>query len=55
MDLGNVKDLAEIIVNGKSLGIVWKKPFRINITKCLKSSANAVAIKVTISGKPFDR
>ncbi len=29
LDLGVVKNLAEVLVNGRSAGIVWKPPFRI--------------------------
>jgi len=47
LNLGDVKNLAEVIVNGKSLGIVWKKPFRINVTGALKSGENKVQVKVT--------
>ena len=47
LDLGEVKNLAEIIVNGKSLGIVWKQPFRLNVTGALKTGNNKVEIKVT--------
>ena len=47
LNLGDVKNLAEVIVNGKSLGILWKNPFRVNITSALKPGANAVVVKVT--------
>lgn len=47
LDLGEVKNLAEIAVNGQSLGIVWKKPFRVDVTDALKPGANAVEIRVT--------
>ena len=47
LDLGSVKNLAEILVNGKSLGIVWKTPFRINVTEALKAGENKIEIKVT--------
>ena len=47
LDLGSVKNLAEVIVNGKPLGIVWKAPFRIDVTDALKPGANALEIKVT--------
>ncbi|GAB3038785.1 glycosyl hydrolase [Spirosoma pulveris] len=47
LDLGDVKNLAEVIVNGKNMGIVWKKPFRLPITDALKAGANTVQIKVT--------
>ncbi len=47
IDLGAVKNIAEIFVNGKPLGIVWKKPFRVEVTDALKAGANQVEIKVT--------
>ena len=47
LDLGEVKNLAEVVVNGQSLGIVWKTPFRVDITEAMKPGANAVEIKVT--------
>jgi hypothetical protein len=47
LDLGDVKNLAEVVLNGKSLGIIWKTPFRINITGALKQGENKLDIKVT--------
>ncbi|HEV2382567.1 MAG TPA: glycosyl hydrolase [Terriglobia bacterium] len=47
IDLGDVKNLAEVTVNGKSLGIVWHAPFRVDATSALKPGANEVTIKVT--------
>ncbi|WP_420149395.1 glycosyl hydrolase [Spirosoma sp.] len=47
LDLGEVKNMAEVIVNGKTVGTVWKKPFRIDITEAVKSGRNAVQVKVT--------
>ncbi len=47
IDLGSVKNLAEVIINGKSLGIVWKTPFRLNMTEALKQGENTLEIKVT--------
>lgn len=47
LDLGSVKNLAEVVINGKSLGIVWKKPFRVNVTDALKKGANTLEVKVT--------
>lgn len=46
LDLGEVKNLAEVAVNGKPLGTVWKTPFRIDATEALKPGANALEIKV---------
>lgn len=47
LNLGDVKNLAEVIVNGKSLGVLWKPPFRLDITKALKVGQNKIEIKVT--------
>jgi hypothetical protein len=47
LDLGSVKNFAEVTVNGKSLGIAWKPPFRVDATAALKAGDNALAIKVT--------
>ena len=47
LDLGEVKNLAEVFVNGKNLGIVWKKPFKIDAGNALKVGENTIEIKVT--------
>ena len=47
IDLGDVKNLAEVSVNGRSLGTVWHAPYRVNITSALKPGANELAVKVT--------
>ena len=46
INLGEVKNLAEVTVNGKSLGIVWHTPYRVDVTSALKPGANEVRIKV---------
>jgi len=46
IDLGDVRDLAEVSVKGKSLGLVWHAPYRVDVTKVLKPGANQVTIKV---------
>jgi hypothetical protein len=47
IDLGDVKNLAEVTVNGKSLGIVWHAPYRMDATSALKPGANELSIRVT--------
>jgi hypothetical protein len=47
LDLGDVKNLAEVVVNGKSLGILWKQPFAVDVTHVLKPGENKIEIKVT--------
>jgi hypothetical protein len=47
IDLGGVKDLAEIVINGRSMGIVWKTPFRADITRAVHQGENKLEIRVT--------
>jgi hypothetical protein len=47
IDLGDVKNLAEVEVNGRSLGIVWHAPYRVDATRELRPGTNTVSIKVT--------
>ncbi len=47
LDLGEVDNLAEVILNGKSLGIVWKKPFKVNLNEAIKAGENELSVKVT--------
>jgi hypothetical protein len=47
LDLGAVRNLAEVLVNGKSLGVLWKAPFRIDITDALHAGENQLQVRVT--------
>lgn len=47
LDLGQVKNLAEVFLNGKPQGILWKPPFRVDITDAAKPGANKLEIHVT--------
>ena len=46
LDLGEVKNLAEVTVNGKSLGVVWHAPYRVDVTGVMKAGDNQIVIKV---------
>jgi hypothetical protein len=47
LDLGAVKNFAEVSLNGHDLGVLWKPPFLVNITEAAKAGTNKLAIKVT--------
>ncbi len=47
LDLGIVRHIAEVWLNGVSLGIKWKPPFRWDITKFVKAGTNRLEIRVT--------
>jgi hypothetical protein len=46
LDLGNVKVLADIYVNDKNIGILWKQPFRLDITNFIKEGKNILKVEV---------
>jgi hypothetical protein len=47
LDLGRVEAIAELMVNGKDLGIIWKPPYRRDITQAVKPGKNQISVKVT--------
>lgn len=47
MNLGKVGNLAQVFVNGRDMGIVWKYPYTIEITEALKAGVNDIEIRVT--------
>ena len=47
LDLGRVKEIAEVKLNGKDLGILWKSPFRVDITGAAKAGDNELEVRVT--------
>ncbi len=47
LDLGNVQVIAEVILNGKNLGILWKPPCKLDLTGLLKGTGNQLEVRVT--------
>ena len=47
IDLGSVKNLARVTVNGHDLGVVWKAPFRVEVpAEYLLAGSNSLEVKV---------
>lgn len=46
LDLGCVEVMARVRVNGKDCGIVWKPPYRVDVTHALKEGENTLEIDV---------
>ena len=46
LDLGKVDVMADVRLNGQSLGTLWKAPYRVEITRALKPGQNTLAVKV---------
>ncbi|MFH1922554.1 MAG: glycosyl hydrolase [Planctomycetota bacterium] len=46
LDLGKVKDVAQLRLNGKDLGVVWTAPWHVEITDAVKPAGNMLEIDV---------
>ena len=46
LDLGVVKNLARVRLNGHDLGVVWTAPWRVEISGAVKAGANNLEIEV---------
>jgi hypothetical protein len=46
LDLGRVGVIAEVRVNGKDLGTLWKWPFVVDITQAVSPGANTLHVRV---------
>jgi hypothetical protein len=47
LDLGEVKNVAEVTLNGQRLGVLWKPPFRLEVSHALVKGENALEVQVT--------
>ena len=46
LDLGDVRQLAAVTLNGRDLGVIWKAPFRVNITDAVRAGDNRLEVRV---------
>lgn len=46
LDLGRLHFVAEVYLNGKSLGILWTPPYRVDITDAAKIGGNKLVVEV---------
>lgn len=47
LDLGTVHNLAEVILNGRNLGVLWKQPFRVDVSDAIHDGDNELEVRVT--------
>jgi hypothetical protein len=46
LDLGRVQVMAQVTLNGKDLGVLWKVPFQVEITSAVQPGVNTLEIAV---------
>ncbi|MDR3246845.1 MAG: glycosyl hydrolase [Prevotellaceae bacterium] len=46
LDLGKVKNIARVVLNGKDIGTVWTSPWRVDISSAVKTGQNELSIEV---------
>jgi len=46
LDLGDVRELAEVRVNGRALGTLWSPPFRVELQDALRPGDNSLEVDV---------
>lgn len=51
LDLGSVKDFADVSVNGKSFPTLWKPPFRVDVTDALVPGAATAKLEVKVTNR----
>ena len=47
LDLGDVRELVEVSVNGKVVETLWKPPYQADVTDYLSTGSNSITLKVT--------
>lgn len=46
LDLGQIRELARVKLNGKDLGTVWAPPFRVDIRRAIRGKGNHLEVEV---------
>ena len=46
LDLGDMKEVAEVYLNGRSVGVVWTPPYRVYIGAAVKPGENHLKVEV---------
>ena len=47
LDLGDVYNMAEVLVNGESVRVLWKKPYQVDLTDYVHPGDNTLEVRVT--------
>jgi hypothetical protein len=47
LDFGEVREIAAVRLNGRDLGVLWKKPFRVALGAAARPGSNELVVEVT--------
>ncbi len=47
LDLGDVRHIARVLVNGRDAGAAWRAPYRVDVSGLLRSGSNRLEVRVT--------
>ncbi|HZL29034.1 MAG TPA: glycosyl hydrolase [Acidobacteriaceae bacterium] len=47
LDFDKVRDIADVQINGKPVGLLWAPPYRVDVTAAMRPGANRIEVKVT--------
>ena len=46
LDLGAVRELARVTLNGRELGVAWTRPYRVDATEAIRPGGNTLEVRV---------
>jgi hypothetical protein len=46
LDLGSVREVADVYLNGENLQVLWKPPYQLDISRAIKPGKNSLSIEV---------
>jgi hypothetical protein len=47
LDLGDVREVADVWVNDRAAGVAWKRPYRLDVTRLVHRGVNTLEVRVT--------
>lgn len=49
LDLGDVKEFARVKINGRDMGVLWRPPYRVDITPFVRKGAKEINVEIEVT------